>query len=245
MTPGADIPEFPSAVLLVDDEPVILHLLSEIFSARGMTIHTADTGEKAIEILETTGIACLLSDKNLPGIGGLEVIQTTRELQPFCACILMTAFSSTESAVEALRLGAMDYLEKPFEDLDLVAQKVDKAIESQRAQFDRHALLERIRAYHSQLTEKEAEVDKRRSEVEMFEKVLDARIREATDDLRRKAKHFKNESKERGERLTKIAEQAAALLETARGSEGIGGDGKERLATILEELRATAAGPQT
>ena len=73
----------------------------------------------------------------------------------------MTAHASKESAVEALRLGAMDYLEKPFDELDLVGEKVDRAMENQRAVFEREALRERIRAYDLQLTEKNEEVKKR------------------------------------------------------------------------------------
>jgi DNA-binding response OmpR family regulator len=229
----------PPTVLVVDDESVILQLLTDLFNSRGIPVVIADTGEKALETLKTTGVGCLLIDKNLPGIDGLDVIRTARELQPYCACIVMTAYSSTESAVEALRLGAMDYIEKPFADLDLVARKVELATDNQRAQFERNELLERIRAYDAQLNEKDLEVGRRRSEVEMFEMVLDARIREATDDLRRKAKIFEANVKSGDHRMTAVIEGINELSRTVRNL-GLDDDVTRQLVEQIEELRKTA-----
>jgi len=234
MSIGTKTVVFPSTVLVVDDEEVILTLLGEMFTSQGMQIITAGSGEEAIEALKSTGVGCLLIDKNLPGMDGIQVIKTARELQPYCACIVMTAFTTSESAVQALRLGAMDYIEKPFDDLDLVLQKVTMAIANQRAQFERNALLERIRAYDAELNAKDEEVGRRRSEVEMFEKVLDARIREATDDLRRKTKIFEA-------RLESVLEGITQLSSLVR-NQHLPDDATRQLVEEIEGLRKKAEG---
>ncbi len=234
MMSGKEIAEIPNRILVVDDEPVVIELLRELLEDRCDELFTEGTGEKAVERIKRTPLACLLTDKNLPGIDGLKVIRAARQEQPHCACILMTAFSSTESAVKALRLGANDYLEKPFEDLDLVGEKIDNAIRNQRARFERDELSERVRQYATQIAEKDAEVGKHKSESDLFEMVMDARIREATDDLRRKAKIFRGSL---DAAHTQIQSSAAMLRETLAGLD-LAAAVKDRLWAELTSLEA-------
>ncbi len=221
-------------ILIVDDEPVVIEVLRELLEDRCDELVAEESGEKAVERLKTIPFSCLLTDKNLPGIDGLKVIKVARQEQPRCACILMTAFSSTESAVKALRLGANDYLEKPFEDLDLVAEKVDNAIRNQQARFERDELSERVRRYATQIAEKDAEVGKHKTESDLFEMVMDARIREATDDLRRKAKIFRGALDEtRGQ----IKSSAGVLRGTLAGLD-LAADVEEQLLAELTSLES-------
>src|SRR6267378_3609480 len=97
--------------------------------------------------LEQGGIACVLADKNMPGMDGIEMLRRVREAQPHCAFIVMTGYASTESAIEALRLGAVDYLQKPFEDLDLVAHRIEDAIQQVRSDLERSAAMARLAAF--------------------------------------------------------------------------------------------------
>ena len=177
---------FPSQVLVVDDEPLVLKIFSKILPVRGIPLKTASSGDDALALLASERFGCVLTDKNMPGIDGLELMRQVRARQPHCACILMTAYASTQSAVEALRLGASDYLEKPFHDLDLVGQKVENAIKAHRTAFERDAFLERLRTFEAELEEKDRKVIHQKTEIEMFDQVLELRVRQATEDLHKK-----------------------------------------------------------
>src|SRR5215470_12673090 len=168
----AEAADIPSSVLVVDDEPVVLQLFSRVLSEKGLRTRTASSAEEALALLEQGGIACVLADKNMPGMDGIEMLRRVREAQPHCAFIVMTGYASTESAIEALRLGAVDYLEKPFEDLDLVAQRSD---------VDRSAALARLGAFQPDDSLDAPQVD---SEPDAPIQMLEARVRQATEDLR-------------------------------------------------------------
>ena len=182
---GIERMEFPDTVLVVDDERVVVEVLERILPMRGLSVVSAGTAEQASDLLRRQRFGCLLADKNLPGKDGLLLIAEARELQPHCACILMTAYASTPSAVEALRLGATDYLEKPFPDIELLAEKVRLAIAHQRAEFDRVRFLKKLGEFQAELTRKDAVVAGQRGEIEMFNELLEQRVRQATADLRR------------------------------------------------------------
>src|SRR5919206_729641 len=117
-----------SSVLVIDDEPVVLDLFQRVLGEKGLVIRLARNAEEALELIEREEFGCVLADKNLPGLDGIEVVRRVRQSQPHCACIVMTAYASTESAVEALRLGAVDYIEKPFDDLDRIARRIDDVL---------------------------------------------------------------------------------------------------------------------
>src|ERR1700737_5571373 len=120
-------PEERPAVVVVDDEQIVLDVMGKMLKAAGFSLSVAETGEQALQHLARQEFACALVDKNLFGMDGLEVIRHVRKRQPRCACVLMTAYASTGSAVEALRLGAVDYLEKPSPELDLIGSRLQSA----------------------------------------------------------------------------------------------------------------------
>ncbi|HEY2747283.1 MAG TPA: response regulator [Polyangia bacterium] len=178
------ITALPPTVLVVDDEPQILKLLSLVLSARGLETLAATSGEEAVVMLKQRGIGCLIVDKNLPGIDGIAVLQAARREQPHCATIVMTGYSSTASAIEALRLGASDYLEKPFADIQLVAEKVDLAMKGRRAALERDLLSERIRGIQTELLAAGHKLSHAETEIDMFEQVFEFRLQEASAPLR-------------------------------------------------------------
>lgn len=180
---GIEVTNFPETVLVVDDEPVVVEVLSKILPLRGLRVTGVRSGEEAADQLRANGFGALLADKNLPGMNGIELIALARKMQPHCACIVMTGYTSTSSAVEALRLGAVDYLEKPFEDVELVAEKVRLAVEHHRSMFDKQRLLKILRVFQEELTAKEVQVDKQRTEIELFNEILELRVDQATRDL--------------------------------------------------------------
>jgi FixJ family two-component response regulator len=186
MSFGMQISAFPETVLVVDDEAVVLDVLGKLFTRKKIPFVAVGRGEEALHKLRESPYACLLTDKNLPDVDGLTLIRAARKERPHCACLVMTGYSSTESAVEALRIGAVDYLEKPFDDLELVIEKVQKAIQIQRSRYERDAFLEQIRSFRDELALKDAEVFKAQTELDMFNSILELRVEQATEDLRKK-----------------------------------------------------------
>ncbi len=122
----------------------MLRVVERALTAAGFTLAVAPSGEEALKLLARQEFACALIDRNLEGMDGLELIRHIRELQPRCACVLMTAYPSLDSAVEALRMGVVDYIEKPSPQFDQVGERVQKAIRIRQLRDEQGALLRRI-----------------------------------------------------------------------------------------------------
>ena len=120
-----------AAVLVVDDEGIVQEVLSALLSRRGYEVVTAGSGEEALEALTLRPYDVVLLDLMLPAVDGLETLRRIRERDAEQTVIMMTAFGSVESAVEAMRMGAFHYLTKPFKN-DEVLLLVAKAIERRR-----------------------------------------------------------------------------------------------------------------
>src|SRR5688572_3048296 len=119
-----------ATLLIVDDEELVRWSLGERFRRDGHTVIEAGTAASAIAQV-TAGIDLVLVDYRLPDGDGLAVLRRLKELMPDTPVILMTAFSTVEHAVDAMKHGAYHYLNKPF-NLEDVAMMVDKALETSR-----------------------------------------------------------------------------------------------------------------
>jgi len=108
-------------ILIVDDEAVALKSLGDILRLEGYTVATAENGRKAVSYARNHYVDLMIVDLQMPGIGGLEVVQIINEISPDTEVILLTAYGSTESAVEALRLRIHDYLLKPASPSQILA----------------------------------------------------------------------------------------------------------------------------
>ncbi|HXF86650.1 MAG TPA: response regulator transcription factor [Anaerolineales bacterium] len=100
-------------ILIVDDEPVARQSLTEILRLEGFAVASVPNGQAAVEYVRTHPIDLMIVDLRMPGMDGLEVVQVVNQVSPETEVILLTAFGSTESAVQALRLRVHDYLLKP------------------------------------------------------------------------------------------------------------------------------------
>jgi DNA-binding NtrC family response regulator len=106
----------PLEVLIVDDEPDIRDLLAEYFRERRYDVTLAADGRAAVAAIERAParFGLILTDLNLPGVDGLGVLSAARAANPSCYVVIITGFASLDSAIQAVRLGAYDYLTKPF-----------------------------------------------------------------------------------------------------------------------------------
>ncbi|NWG35139.1 MAG: response regulator transcription factor [Chloroflexi bacterium] len=102
-----------SNILVVDDEPVARQSLSEILRLEGYAVNSVPNGQAAVEYVRTHPVDLMVVDLRMPGMDGLEVIQVVNQVSPETEIILLTAFGTTESAIQALRLRVHDYLLKP------------------------------------------------------------------------------------------------------------------------------------
>src|SRR5687767_6188343 len=102
----------PSRVLVVDDERSMRELLSIVLKRDGYEVLVADDGARAIQMLKKQRVDILITDIRMPQMGGVDVLREAKRIDPEIISIVMTAFASTDTAVEALRLGAADYVHK-------------------------------------------------------------------------------------------------------------------------------------
>jgi DNA-binding NtrC family response regulator len=121
-----------ASILVVDDEPVVQDAVRWLLRTQGYDVDIARNGEEALSRIAQHEFDVVVSDIKMPGLNGLAVLERSRALKPNLSVILMTGYASLETAIEALRLGATDYLRKPFE-LDDLTQSVERALRSHRA----------------------------------------------------------------------------------------------------------------
>jgi signal transduction histidine kinase len=114
-------------LIIVDDEPVILNLLTSVFDDEPYKVVSCKDGSSALAAMEEGGVDVLLTDKNLPDIGGLELLQHAKHLQMDAEGIIITGYASLDTVLAAMQLDAFDYIVKPPKDIFDVKRKVRQA----------------------------------------------------------------------------------------------------------------------
>jgi diguanylate cyclase (GGDEF)-like protein len=123
--------ELLSRVLVVDDEEVVCRFLKRVLDGQGHQVEVCHGGREAIARLEGDSFDLVITDLKMPGVDGIDVLRKAKELDPLCEVVVITAYASVESAVEVMKLGAYDYISKPF-NVDRIRIVVDKALEKRR-----------------------------------------------------------------------------------------------------------------
>src|SRR5512145_234914 len=119
-------------ILIADDHDALRRGLVRGLTEAGHEVEEASNGNAAIERLHDSSFDVVLSDLKMGGSDGLDVLRTTRAMHPTTAVILMTAFGSVNTAVEAMKIGAFDYVQKPFE----IEVKIETALEVRRLKHE-------------------------------------------------------------------------------------------------------------
>ncbi len=113
-------------VLLVDDEKKFLEVMSERLTTRGVTVTTATSAAEALEQIEANLFDAVILDLKMPGMDGIEALKRMKAKRPELQIILLTGHATVEKGVEAIKLGAMDFVEKPA-DLEYLSEKIKQA----------------------------------------------------------------------------------------------------------------------
>jgi DNA-binding response OmpR family regulator len=137
------MPDLENKILVVDDESNIRFFLKRVLARDGYQVIAAATGEAALDLLRKEEFALVLLDLKLQGIGGMDVLEQLRRYSPNTAVIVLTGYASLDTAVEALRHGAHDYLFKPAKTIEL-RQSVRAALTKRRRDLQQQMLLDRL-----------------------------------------------------------------------------------------------------
>ena len=144
-------PQF--SLLMVDDEPQVLTSLKRVFRKAPYKIHTAENGLKALELLNECRVDAALVDLMMPGMSGLELLEQIRKQWPGIHVVILTGFGGVKEAVEAIQMGAVDFLQKPYEPETIEARMNQIyhiwALEQENQRLEKAVAREAIRAVHS------------------------------------------------------------------------------------------------
>jgi two-component system response regulator AtoC len=136
-------------VLIVDDETIMRNFLAEALKRKGIEVTPVENGEKAIKALQEQSFDLVITDLKMPGISGMDVLRKIKELSPKTLVIVISAFGSIENAVEAMQLGAFNYLIKPFS-LECLLTSIEKGNQHTVLVEENHYLRQQVGRRHTQ-----------------------------------------------------------------------------------------------
>ena len=131
-------------ILNVDDDAANLESVARIFQHEGLTPLTASDGKAALELLRQPEVSVLVTDLMMPGLDGQELLKAARAMRPDVEVVLMTAYGTVETAVQAMREGAYDFVEKPLKRMTII-KSVRKAAERQSLVAENRSLRNEIK----------------------------------------------------------------------------------------------------
>ena len=129
MSGSSSQPKAPKGrVLVVDEEPAVRSTMADLLEWAGFAVRVAPDGPTALAIFEGDAFDVVFLDLLMPGMGGIEFIRQAKRLRPDIRILVLTAYGDKESAIEALRLGVTNYLEKPIQNLQALASAMELAM---------------------------------------------------------------------------------------------------------------------
>jgi response regulator RpfG family c-di-GMP phosphodiesterase len=167
-------PNHRARILVVDDERVIREILSEFLSLEGFSVHTVEDGEKALTELRLRPYDLVITDLKMPRVSGLQLLERVEAERLGALTVLMTGFGTVETAIEAMKKGAYDYLLKPFK-VEEVIHVVERALYRQRLQTENIRLREALTIY---------KVSEAIALAHDIDKILDVVLRAAIDEVK-------------------------------------------------------------
>ena len=114
-------------LLIADDEPNIRRVLQAIFQKDGYEVHVAENGVRALEVAAACPVDVLITDLIMPDMNGVELLQKIKQRHPDVVAVMITAYATIKTCVDAMRYGASDYITKPF-DMDEIRAVVKRAV---------------------------------------------------------------------------------------------------------------------
>lgn len=113
-------------ILVVDDEEILRTMIRDVLRVEGYNVEMVGSGEAALEHMAMHPVDMVITDNNMPGIQGLELLADVRSRDPKLPVIIMTAYGSIDVSMRAHELGASGYLLKPFDDIEVIVQEVKR-----------------------------------------------------------------------------------------------------------------------
>jgi len=135
-------------ILFVDDEREILSVFNKYLSHQGYRVNVVDNGFKALELLKKKNFDIVFTDLQMPGFSGIELLMAIKEYRPETEVIIITGYGTIESAVDALKLGSYDYIQKPIK-MDRLKLLIDRIIEKKRLENENILLKKRLKERYS------------------------------------------------------------------------------------------------
>src|SRR5699024_8144441 len=118
-------------ILIIDDEQAVGNFLKHLFLEKDYTVKIGYSGADFESLLKEESYDLAMIDVKLPDINGLDILQRIKEVQPSCKTIIMTGYSTVQIAVDAIKLGANDFIEKPFDDIDVLESSIEQLLGNQ------------------------------------------------------------------------------------------------------------------
>src|SRR5215470_16928961 len=137
-----------SRVLVVDDEESIREFLEIMLRKEGYEVTVAEDGQKALDVIKKKSFDLVISDLQMPNMTGIELLKAVKDQYPDTLFMMITAFGTTETAVEAMKLGAYDYITKPFK-IDEVRIIIQNALRSQNLEVENRTLKKELNREYS------------------------------------------------------------------------------------------------